>query len=174
MCLPTFPRICRQKFYFAKVVPVLGKEAVPPCLSPAPARFSHFYLLRTNFYHYLRAWNRLRPRKQDRFQLPALSTFSQQTLGDISTHQYLRLVCLRSRTVFVFEWHSITSNKFNCGHLRWRHYNNRKCAFLGSMLDDPTFKFRSWCGSEMGFLQQNVHQQEKNEVPFSARKAHSC
>ena len=29
-------------------------------------------------------------------------------------------------------------------------------------------------GSEMGLLQQNVHQQEKNEVPFSARKAHSC
>ena len=83
--------------------------------------------------------------------------------------------CLRSRTVFVIcEWHSITSNKFNCGHLRWRHYNNRKCAFLGSMLDDPTFKFRSWCGSEMGVLQQNVHQQEKNEVPFSARKAYSC
>ena len=53
--------------------------------------------------------------------------------------------CLRSRTVFVIcEWHSIKSKKFNCGHLRWRHYNNRKCAFLGSMLDDPTFKFRSW------------------------------
>ena len=82
--------------------------------------------------------------------------------------------CLTSRTVFVIrEWHSITYNKFNCGHLHWRHYNNRKCAFLGSMLDDPTFKFRSWCGSEMGVLQQNAHQQEKNEVPFSARKAHS-
>ena len=35
-------------------------------------------------------------------------------------------------------------------------------------------KFRSWCSSEMGILQQNVHQQEKNEVPFSAWKAHSC
>ena len=85
------------------------------------------------------------------------------------------LVRSRTRTVFVIcEWHSITSNKFNCEHLRWRHYNNRKCAFLRSMLVDATFKFRSWYGSEMGILQQNVHQQEKNEVPFSARKAHSC
>ena len=75
--------------------------------------------------------------------------------------------CLRSNTVFVIcEWHSITSNRFKCGYLRWRHYNNRKCAFLGSMLDDPTFKFQSWCGSELGVLQQNVHQLEKKRSPF--------
>ena len=37
------------------------------------------------------------------------------------------------------------------------------------MLDDPTFKFQSWCGSEMGVLQQNVHQQEKTK-PLSVHR----
>ena len=33
-------------------------QAPPPCLSPAPARFSHSYY-RTTFHHHLGAWNRL-------------------------------------------------------------------------------------------------------------------
>ena len=33
--------------------------SLSPCLSPAPARLSHFLLL-NDFHHYLGAWNRLR------------------------------------------------------------------------------------------------------------------
>ena len=45
--------------------------------------------------------------------------------------------------LFLLFVNDIPLHQFNCGHLRRRHYNNRKCAFLGSMLNDPTFKFRS-------------------------------
>ena len=89
---------------------------MPPCLSPAPARFSHFFLL-NDFSHYLGAWNRLHEGKPSHA---------------FEYHMQIR-TCLNFR-IFQVQLSGTASFRPLDHQLHWSQFKSNLSAFLKKQL----------------------------------------